>query len=74
MTMNKDKEKVELQKDLARIGLDKARKMIWSSYTPAPRAVEFLEKGEECFARGDYVRALEYAVLSGDEIDRTKNP
>ena len=65
-----DDEKVELQKDMARAGLDRARGMIMRFYAPAPGAVELLEKGEQCFAKGEYTRALEFAILCGDELDR----
>jgi hypothetical protein len=66
------REKIQLQKELARLGLDKARKLIRSFNAPAPKAVDLLDEGEECFAKGDYTMALEFAVKCGDELKRIR--
>jgi hypothetical protein len=68
-----DREKVEFLRELARMGLDKATKMVKAFHEPAPTAAEFLEKGEEHYASGEYSKALEFAIMTGDELKRIRD-
>lgn len=68
-----DWEKVEFLRQLARMGLDKAGRMVKAFYAPAPTAADFLEKGEECYAKSEYGKALEFAIKCGDELKRIRD-
>jgi tetratricopeptide (TPR) repeat protein len=61
-------ERVTLQQDMALKSLKTARRKINSIKYPAPKAEDFLEKGEEAFEKGMYTKALEFAIQSGDEF------
>jgi hypothetical protein len=73
MQTNGEYEKAEIQREMAKTGLDTMRRRIEGHIAPAPNAVELLKKAEECYANGDYVRALELAIQSNDELNKSKN-
>jgi hypothetical protein len=70
MQSENEVERVSLQQDMAAKALETARKKIESFAAPVPAAQELMAQAQETFDEGDYVKALELAIKTGDEFQR----